>query len=870
MWFRSLFNTPKPTRGRAARRPRARGFKSLGLERLEELCLPSFLSPVNYAVGSDPEAVATGDFNNDGRLDLAVSNALSNTVSVLVGNADSTFQSAVSSATGTTPLSVAVGDFNADGKLDLVTANAADVTVLLGNGNGTFQAPVPAAVEIGTNPQSVAVGDFNGDGKLDLGVASNVYVPGYPGWYGGWYPGWYEGRANVLLGTCTGSFGAPIASALSYGYRTTAAAADLNADGKADLVVGSDGGSVSVLLGTATGVQPPSTTYAPPVKSVALGDFNGDGKVDAVVANAYLNNVSVLPGNGLGTLSFDPVFTHATDSTPASVALADLNGDGKIDVVAADVGGKVNVLLGTGTGSFRPALTAPAGGYIGVATGDFNGDARRDVATLGSDKAWVSLNDGVWPALDAPTLAVNDVTVKEGNTGTTNATFTVSLSAASTKSVTVRYATQDGTATAGNDFQATSGVLTFSPGTTSLTVSVPVVGDRAGEPYESFALAFTDPTNAFILDATGSGNIVDDEPVASIDYGPVYVTEGNSGTTAATFTVRLAAAYDAPVRVNYSTFEGDTDFPYWGPYGIYYGPPEATAGTDFETNVGTVTFAPGETVKTVVVAVKGDVTSEDDEYFSLNLTGSPDATLGAQHAVAAILDDEPRASVGEASVTEGNTGTKTITFTVTLSSPPTAPVTVTYDTQDGSATAAGGDYQAKTGTVTFGIGETSKTVTVLVNGDRLGEYDEYFYLRLTEATGAVILNGYGQGTILDNEARISISSASITEGNKGTKTMTFTVSLAASYDQTVTVKFATYDWSTTAGVDYVAKSGTLTFLPGETTKTITIAIKGDTRREYDETFVVQLEEASSNALVYEGSGWGTILDDDRPRQKRKR
>ena len=134
----------------------------------------------------------------------------------------------------------------------------------------------------------------------------------------------------------------------------------------------------------------------------------------------------------------------------------------------------------------------------------------------------------------------------------------------------------------------------------------------------------------------------------------------------------------------------------------------------------------------------------------------------------------------------------------------------------------------------------------------------------------MILNGYGQGTILDNEARISISSASITEGNKGTKTMTFTVSLAASYDQTVTVKFATYDWSTTAGVDYVAKSGTLTFLPGETTKTITITIKGDTRREYDETFVVQLEEASSNALVYEGSGWGTILDDDRPRQKRKR
>jgi hypothetical protein len=220
MWFRSLARRPKPKPAQlAARRPRKRMATPLALERLEELCLPSFLSPVNYAVGSAPEGVVSGDFNNDGRLDLAVTNALSNTVSMFAGNADGTFQPAVNSNTGGTPLSLAAGDFNADGKLDLITANAANVTVLLGNGDGTFQAP--AAIDIGSSPASVAVGDFNADGKLDLGVASSVYIPGSSGWYG-WYPGWYEGRANVLLGNGTGSFAAPATADIGYlgvGYR---------------------------------------------------------------------------------------------------------------------------------------------------------------------------------------------------------------------------------------------------------------------------------------------------------------------------------------------------------------------------------------------------------------------------------------------------------------------------------------------------------------------------------------------------------------------------------------------------------------------------------------------------------------------------
>ena len=123
MWFRSFFRSPNHSPRRGARRPRVRGFRSLGLERLEDLCLPSFLDPVSYTVGTSMSLLTRGDFNNDGQLDLAVSNTANNTISVLKGNADGTFQPAVNSDTGGGAVSLATGDFNADGKLDLVTAD---------------------------------------------------------------------------------------------------------------------------------------------------------------------------------------------------------------------------------------------------------------------------------------------------------------------------------------------------------------------------------------------------------------------------------------------------------------------------------------------------------------------------------------------------------------------------------------------------------------------------------------------------------------------------------------------------------------------------------------------------------------------------
>ena len=327
----------------------------------------------------------------------------------------------------------------------------------------------------------------------------------------------------------------------------------------------------------------------------------------------------------------------------------------------------------------------------------------------------------------------------------------------------------------------------------------------------------------------------------------VAVTEGDSGTVDATFTVALTPVSGRPVTVQYATADGS-----------------ATAPGDYAAATGTLTFFAGETTKTVTVAVNGDLLDEVDENFTLNLSSAGSATIGDAQGVGTITDDEgmPSLSVNDVTVTEGNGSSVNAVFTVSLSSASGQTVSVDYATADGSAI-AGADYVAATGNLVFNPGQTSRPITVTVSGDVLDEIDETFTLALTNATNATIADNLALGTITDNDPlpTVSVNDVAVAEGDTGAVVATFTVSLNAPSGRAVSVDYATANNTATTPADYAAALGTLNFAAGETTKTVDVTVNGDTLDEINETYFLNLANPS-NATIGNGSGLGTITDDD--------
>ena len=363
----------------------------------------SFANQTTFATGSDPVSETLGDLNGDGKPDLVVANYTSNTVSVLLGNGNGTFQTQVTFATGSSR-SVTLGDLNGDGKPDLAVANLHDntVSVLLGNGNGTFQ--TQATFATANQPFSVTLGDLNGDGKLDLAVSCsfNINVIG------------------VLLGNGNGTFQTQVTfTAGNQPFSVTLG--DLNGDGKPDLAFANrSANTAGVLLGNGNGTFQTQVTFATGTmpNSVSLGDLNGDGKPDLAVANLHDNTVSVLLGNGNGT--FQTQTTFATSTNPYSVTMGDLNGDGKNDLAVATGGSNtVSVLLGNGNGTFQNQTTFTTGTEpTSVTLGDLNGDGKLDLAVTNWSDSSVSVLLGagngsftgqVYNVIDAPTIVAPTV-----------------------------------------------------------------------------------------------------------------------------------------------------------------------------------------------------------------------------------------------------------------------------------------------------------------------------------------------------------------------------------------------------------------------------------------------------------------------------
>jgi hypothetical protein len=352
-------------------------------------------SPTNYgcSVCNSPNSVTITDVNGDGNPDVIEVDSDSAQVSVLLGMGDGTLAPRVSYPTGGTSLSVAAADVNGDHVLDLVVTNGDTDTVgvLIGKGDGTFAADTVVRMDYPVEDETTAgaLADLNGDGKLDLIVVSYTGASS-------------PGKISVQLGTGDGGFTAVGSYPCGLGSNQIAVG-DVNGDGKLDVLVANLGANtVSVLLGTGTGELVPKGDYPTGLgpSALALGDLDADGVPDLVTANGS-NTVSVLLGKGDG--QFATNVDYPGQYYPRAVAVADVNGDGKLDVVTVNIS-SVSVLAGKGNGQLAASVDDLVDNAIGGAFGDLNSDGHLDVVTTNYDTGVVSVLTGKGDGTFAPNV----------------------------------------------------------------------------------------------------------------------------------------------------------------------------------------------------------------------------------------------------------------------------------------------------------------------------------------------------------------------------------------------------------------------------------------------------------------------------------
>ena len=396
---------------------------------------------------------------------------------------------------------------------------------------------------------------------------------------------------------------------------------------------------------------------------------------------------------------------------------------------------------------------------------------------------------------NAPTLTMGDATAPNENAATTD--LTVTLSAASSKDITVDYATADSTATSGTDYTADSGTITISAGATTATIAVGVLSDSMDEDDEVVHVELSNPTNASIADFQGALTITDDDSTPSLSIADGTSTDENSVTVVAT----LSAASGRSVTVNAAASDGT-----------------ATQGSDFNAFSSTVTFASGETTKSVTIPLINDSSDEDDETFTVTLSSANNATISSATATATITDDDapPALSIQTVSVAE-NAGTASLNVTLNAASEKT--ITVDYASSAGTACHCSSDFNAiSSTTLTFSAGQTSKTISVTINDDSVDEMDETFDITLSNPSNATIAVATGTITVTDNDPAPTISINDVTTADETAAASNLVATISSASEKTITIDFATSDGTATAGSDYTATSGTLTFAAGETTK----------------------------------------------------
>jgi hypothetical protein len=486
----------------------------------------TFVAAANYPAQT-PEAIAEGDFTNNGRTDLITANGTANSISLFLANADGTYQPPRTVAVAGGPNAIAVGDFDGDGKLDVAVTTQNGVSVLLGNGDGTFQPAKTFAA--GQDPLAIAAGDFQNNGKLDLAVADA------------------DGHVSVLLGNGDGTFQPAATFAVGDVDTTAIAVADFNGDGKLDIVTANQGqgtGSpgVSILFGNGDGTFQPAvniplgltTASGFPLgpEGLAVGDFAGNGKPDLALTVPG-KGVVVLLNKGNGNFQTGTTIPIPGSLSPIgeTITAGDATGNGKVDlfVISATTSGLVSVLLGNGDGTFQPPVNYVVGqttsaGPTGIIVGNLTSDGHLDFATANFLDNTISVvkgnGDGTFQAALALDAGHDDEFVAEGDfTGTGKLDLVTSTITFAPNNEVLRIFLGNGDGT----FQPPE-TLTVNPNNTSL--GAPVLGDFTGNGKLDIAVPVNFQNEVAVFLGNGDGTF--QQPIITTgSFGAIDLAVGD-------------------------------------------------------------------------------------------------------------------------------------------------------------------------------------------------------------------------------------------------------------------------------------------------------------------------------------------------------
>jgi uncharacterized repeat protein (TIGR01451 family) len=859
----------------------------------------------NIPTGSFAEVVAIGDLNHDGRQDVAVLTSRffdpenDRRVHVFRQNAagglDAPVKLPLPPLISASALSMDVGDLTGDGRVDIVAAQSLAVVLFVQDSSGNFGPPLELAAN---NAGWVRVVDWNGDGRLDVVTREGA-------------------GAAVRLQAANGSLGAPTPFEVEFG--PTMEAGDVTGDGRADIVVAPFALQSNNLLVYA---QDASGSLLAPVaydlgtqerpRGIAIADVNGDARRDLVVTHEDGTGgpgVGILLQTAAGTFGTPPVLVPSSLS-PRTAGVRDLDGDSRPDlVVLHDNSENVGLFRQPVAGSFGPETLdqVPYASFYqpqSLAIGDVNGDGAPDVALVDKQQGLTILYRRMpFDVGLSVTTAPSPVPVGQPVTFTHTVTNHGTQSAQAvrlthTMPAGLAYVSSAPVGVCGGGAVTTCFLPDLAPGA-STTVTITAVAS-APNLYSSHVSVNT---------AAPDGFPADDSAVVPVQYvTPCAQLVHDSGFETGVpnpFWLEFSSTFGTPLCSDATCGNGNgTATPYGGQWFAWFGGvfgaleagvleqqvpiPFGSAHLRFRLRIGAssgngadymAVYVDETPVFSVLESTPGyglyqfvevDLTQYSGQVRTLHfesVTYGSGITNFTVDEVSVDFCPLPVLSVGNAVVTEGDSGSTNLVFQVNANQPAQATSIVQYTTGpplSGPAATTGADFTPVSGSLTF-ISHSARTVTVPITGDVLDEHDERFSIRLSAPQNAFIGTGTAHGTIVDNDPLpfLAVGDTVVLEGDSGGSLARFPLTLTPASGRAVTVPFTTSDESAQAGIDYVSAPGASSIPVGATTGAIDVPLVGDTLDEVDETFRLQLGSADF-ANVAAGTARATIDDDDGP------